>query len=265
MSALDAASMERYQAHLALPSIGVQGQRRLRDRRVLVVGLGGLGCPAALYLAAAGVGSLGLVDDDSVDTTNLQRQILYTTDDIGAAKVAVAARRLARLNPEVEITEHHERVTAGRALAIVGGWDLVLDGSDNFATRYVVNDACVLASVGLVTGSLYREEGQVSVVKPGETACVRCTAPVPPAEQEPCREAGVLAPLAGIVGSIMAAEAIRWIAAGTASLAGRLLLLDVAGGRFQTLELRRDPGCPVCGERPTIDRPTATTDHVRDG
>lgn len=249
--------MERYQAHLALPEFGPEGQRRLRQSRVAVVGLGGLGCPVTLYLAAAGVGALTLIDDDVVDRTNLQRQVLYGEGDIGAAKALVAGAKVASLNPEVEVTPVQRRVTPGTVRDLLAGHDLVIDGSDNFATRYVVNDACVLDRMPLVSGSLYRYEGQVMVVIPGSTACYRCVFPASPAEPPACHEAGVLGPLAGIVGSVQASEALQLLGQGSSRLAGRLLLIDALAATTRSIETRRDRGCAICGDNPTLREPTA--------
>jgi adenylyltransferase/sulfurtransferase len=257
MDRLDAEQAERYQAHLVLPKIGVYGQRRLLDSRVLLVGVGGLGCPAALYLAAAGVGTLGLLDDDVVDRTNLQRQVLFGTEDIGEAKVLVAQKRLAGINPDVDLETLETRLTASNAMELVAGWDLVIDGSDNFATRYVVNDACVLARIPLVTGSIYQYEGQVTVIRPPLSPCYRCLFRSPPPEQPACRDAGVLAPLPGIVGSLLAAEAVKLLVGGDTALIGRLLLFDAQESSSRSVRVKSDPSCPLCGEAPTIDRPTA--------
>ncbi|MFQ5743690.1 MAG: ThiF family adenylyltransferase [Acidobacteriota bacterium] len=254
---LSAEQSERYQAHLALARIGVAGQARLLRARVLLLGVGGLGCPAALYLTAAGVGSLGLLDDDIIDRTNLQRQILFGPADLGARKAEVAAERLASLNPDVELRPIIERLTAGNAASLVAGWDVVIDGSDNFATRYIVNDACVLAGIPLVSGSIYQFEGQVTVIRTPAGPCYRCLFPSPPPEQAACRDAGVLAPLPGMVGSIQAAETIKLVVGEEASLIGRLLLVDALASSFRSVNVRRNPGCPLCGESPTIRRPTA--------
>ena len=254
---LSEAQMERYQAHLALPDFGPLGQRRLLDSRVLLVGIGGIGCPAALYLAAAGVGGLTLVDDDTVEITNLQRQVLYSEADLGKPKAEAAAHRLRAANPDVRIEPHEVRLTASNARQIVEGHDLVLDGSDNFATRYVVNDAAVLGGVPLISGSLYRYEGQLLVVRPPETACYRCVFRVAPPEAPPCHDAGVLGAVAGVIGTLQAAEAINLLARGSSGLAGRMLLVDAREMRTRTVEVRPDPACPLCGSDPTIDRPTA--------
>lgn len=254
---LSAEQTERYQAHLTLPEIGAEGQRRMLDSSVLLVGIGGLGCPAAQYLAAAGIGKLGLLDDDIVDRSNLQRQVLFSLDDLDANKADVAAARLARLNPDVELVPMVERLSASNAAGLIDGWDLVIDGSDNFATRYVVNDACVLAGVPLVSGSIYQFEGQVTVVSSPLGPCYRCIFPAPPAEQAPCREVGVLASLPGVVGTILATEAIKLAVGVESALIGRLLLIDVRDSSFRSVRLTRDPGCALCGETPSIERPTA--------
>ena len=249
--------MERYQGHLTLPKVGVQGQAQLLRSRVLVVGVGGVGCPVLQYLAASGVGTLGLLDDDRVDTTNLQRQVLFGTADVGRPKVEVARERLEALNPDVLVKEHQLRLSASNALEIVQGWDLVVDGSDNFATRYVINDACVLAGVPLVTGSIYQYEAQVTVFRPPATPCYRCIFPVPPPDQQPCRDVGVLAPLAGLVGNLLAAEVLKLLVSGRTSLMGRLLLVDLLQTDFRTVQLKNAPDCPLCGRSPAIEHPTS--------
>jgi adenylyltransferase/sulfurtransferase len=254
---LTAEQTERYQGHLTLPQIGAEGQGRLLGASVLLVGVGGLGCPAAQYLAAAGVGRVGLLDDDIVDRSNLQRQILFGYHDLGRPKVEAAAERLAALNPDVKLVTIQERLSASNATRLVDGWDLVVDGSDNFATRYVVNDACVLAGTPLVTGSIYQFEGQVTVVRAPLGPCYRCLFPVPPPEQAPCREAGVLASLPGVVGTILATETLKLLVGAESSLIGRLLLIDTRDGSFRSVRTRRDPGCALCGASPSIDRPTA--------
>ena len=249
--------MERYEAHLQLPGFSVAAQRRLMAARALIVGVGGLGCPIAQYLVAAGVGTVGLVDDDVVEASNLQRQILFDEDDRGSNKVEVAAARLRGQNSAVLIREHRLRVTAANVLELVREYDLVLDGSDNFATRYVVNDACVLSAVPLIIGSLYRFEGQITVVNPPATPCYRCLFRSPPSEQPPCHDAGLLGALAGIVGSIQAAEGLKLLAYQETALRGRFLLVDSQQMSFRAVQLSRDPSCPLCGVTPIIDRPTA--------
>lgn len=253
-TSLDARELARYGRHLVLPEVGVQGQLRLRAASVLVVGAGGLGSPLALYLAAAGVGRLGLVDFDTVDLSNLQRQILYGTSDVGRSKVTVAAERLKDINPHVTLQAHATRLTAANALALVRDHDIVVDGSDNFATRYLVNDACVLAGRPNVHGSIYRFEGQVALFWAGRGPCYRCLFPEPPAPGTvpDCAEGGVLGVLPGIIGALQATETVKWILDRGETLCGRLLLCDALEMRFRELQLRRDPGCPVCGDKPTI-------------
>ena len=249
--------VERYQAHLALLEFGAEGQRRLLESRVLLVGVGGLGCPAAQYLVAAGVGLVGLLDDDIVDATNLQRQVLYAEADVGRPKAEVAAERLSAVNSGVTVVPLGTRLTAANAHEIVSGYDVVVDGSDNFATRYVVNDACVLAGAALVSGSLYRYDGQVTTIRSPETGCYRCLFASPPPEQAPCQGAGVLGALAGMIGTIQAAEATRLLVTGQSGLLGALLLVDARDMSFRRVSLRRDPACPLCGDSPSILEPTA--------
>jgi adenylyltransferase/sulfurtransferase len=250
---LDPREIARYGRHLVLPEVGLEGQRRLRRSSVLIVGAGGLGSPAALYLAAAGVGRLGLVDFDAVDESNLQRQILYGSADVGRPKLESARRRLAEVNPWVEIATHPLRLSASNALDVLAGYDLVLDGSDNFATRYLVNDACVLSGKPDVYGSIFRFEGQASVFAAPGGPCYRCLfpAPPPPGVVPDCAEGGVLGVLPGIVGTLQATEAIKLILGCGEPLVGRLLLVDALEMRFREVRLRRDPDCAVCGERPT--------------
>jgi adenylyltransferase/sulfurtransferase len=242
--------LQRYARHLALPGIGLEGQRRLREASVLVVGAGGLGSPAALYLAAAGVGRLGIVDFDLVDASNLQRQVLHATADVGRPKVESAAERLRGLNPFVAVEMHQLQLDAGSAGALVARYDIVIDGTDNFAARYVLSDACVRAWRPCVHASIHRFEGQATVLVAGDAPCYRCLfrEPPPPGTAPSCAEAGVLGVLPGILGTIQAAEAIKLITGVGDTLAGRLLLVDVARMRFQTVALRRDPGCPACGD-----------------
>lgn len=243
----------RYGRHLLLPEVGMEGQRRLKAARVLLVGAGGLGSPAALYLAAAGVGTLGLVDFDVVDATNLHRQILHGTADVGRSKLDSAAERLEAINPHVTIERHEVRLTATNGLDILHGYDLVVDGSDNFPTRYLVNDACVLLGIPLVYGAIHRFEGQVAVFDGRTGPCYRCLfrQPPPPGLVPNCAEAGVLGVLPGIIGSMQAMEAIKLILGIGESLAGRLLVFEGLEMRWRELRLRKDPGCPVCSEEPT--------------
>lgn len=254
---LSGAEMERYQAHLALPGFGPEGQARLMQASVLLVGVGGLGCPAAQYLVAAGIGRLTLLDDDIIETTNLQRQVLYGDEDRGRLKVEVAAERLGAMNGAVRIEARRDRVVASNARAQVAGHSLVVDGCDNFATRYVINDACALEAVPLVSGSIYRYEGQVALFEPPHTPCYRCVFPESPPAEIPCHDAGVLGALAGMVGTAMAAEAIQRLANGVSALAGRMLLVDAATMRFRNVELQKAPECALCGSSPSIHEPTA--------
>jgi adenylyltransferase/sulfurtransferase len=249
-----------------MPEVGADGQRRLADASVLVVGAGGLGSPALLYLAGAGVGRLGVVDFDAVDLSNLHRQVLHTTADVGRPKVASAHEHLAALNPDVVVEEHGLRLDSLNALDLIGRYDVVLDGSDNFPTRYLVNDACVITGTPLVYGALSRFEGQVSVLATGSAPCYRCLFPTPPppGAVPSCAEAGLLGVLTGVVGSLMATEALRLTLGGfgvdgsTAGLVGSLLLVDLLAPSFTAIEVSQDPDCPVCGERPTI---TALIDY----
>lgn len=244
----------RYSRHLILPEVTIEGQRRLKAGRVLLVGAGGLGSPAALYLAAAGVGKLGLVDFDVVDVTNLQRQVLHDTSWVGRPKLQSAKARLNALNPHVDVVLHEERLSSANALAIFEGYDVVVDGTDNFATRYLTNDACFLLGKPNVYGSIFRFEGQASVFHPGQGPCYRCLypSPPPPGLVPSCAEGGVLGVLPGVIGVIQATEAIKLILGKGTTLAGRLLTYDALEMKFGELRLRRDPECPLCGENATI-------------
>ncbi|HET7042468.1 MAG TPA: molybdopterin-synthase adenylyltransferase MoeB [Gemmatimonadales bacterium] len=253
MTVLSRDELLRYSRHLVLPGLGLAGQEKLKQARVLVVGAGGLGSPAALYLAAAGVGTIVLADPDRVDATNLQRQILHSADAVGRPKVESARERLADLNPHVQVEAIPERLTSANAREVVRGVDVVLDGSDNFPTRYLMNDACVLEGKPLVYGSIFRFDGQVSLFGPGGP-CYRCLfADPPPAGLVPnCAEGGVVGALPGIIGSLQALEAIKHIVGAGESLLGRLLLFDGLQMTFREVRLRKDPECPVCGEHPTV-------------
>ncbi|HEU4559024.1 MAG TPA: molybdopterin-synthase adenylyltransferase MoeB [Longimicrobium sp.] len=244
----------RYSRHLVLEGVGPQGQRRLKQGRVLVVGAGGLGSPVAMYLAAAGVGTIGIADFDVVDTTNLQRQVLHGTSWVGRPKLDSARDRIGEINPLVEVVPHPERLTSANALEVVRGYDVVIDGTDNFPTRYLLNDACVLLGKPNVYGSILRWEGQASVFWAGHGPCYRClfAEPPPPGLVPNCAEGGVLGVLPGIVGSIQAAEALKLLLGAGETLAGRLLLFDALRMRFREMRLRRDPACPACGENPSI-------------
>jgi sulfur-carrier protein adenylyltransferase/sulfurtransferase len=246
---LSAPEAERYARHLLLPEFGEEGQRRLKGSRVLLVGAGGLGSPAALYLAAAGVGHLTVVDFDAVEVTNLQRQVLHGTRDLGRPKVESARDRLLDLNPHVVVEPLRERLGAGNALPLVRGHDLVVDGSDSFATRYLVSDACVLAGRPDVHASIFRFEGQATVLAAPGGPCYRCLFPSPPGPGEvpSCAEAGVLGVLPGLLGTLQAAEALKLLAGVGEPLVGRLLLVDALRMEFRTLRVARDPRCPACG------------------
>ena len=243
----------RYSRHIIMPQIGGRGQRKLMNARVLLIGAGGLGSPAALYLAAAGVGTLGIVDFDEVDLTNLQRQILHRTSDVGRPKVVSASETIAGLNPDVRVIQHRVQLSSGNALEALEPYDIVMDGSDNFPTRYLVNDACVMLKKPCVHGSIFLFEGQASTFVPGQ-GCYRCLYPTPPPPGmvPNCAEAGVLGVLPGIVGSIQAVETIKLILGLGETLSGRLLLFDALAMDFRAVKVRRNPGCPVCGDRPTV-------------
>jgi sulfur-carrier protein adenylyltransferase/sulfurtransferase len=244
----------RYSRHLLLPEIGEAGQRRLNEARVLCVGVGGLGSPAALYLAAAGVGTIGLVDFDTVDVSNLQRQIIHGTPDVGRSKLASAKARIDALNPDVTVETFEARFSAANAKTLVEGYDVVLDGTDNFPARYLVNDACVLYGKPNAWGSIFRFEGQAAVFAAPGGPCYRCLHPEPPPDGlvPSCAEAGVLGVLPGIIGTIQATEAIKLILGIGEPLIGRFLIYDALKMRFRDIRLPKDPDCPVCGLRPTI-------------
>ena len=251
MPALDPDELLRYSRHIRLTEVGEAGQRRLKQSGVLIVGAGGLGSPAALYLAAAGVGRLGIVDFDAVDLSNLPRQVLHDTPSVGVQKTASARSRLAAINPHVQVDTFDEALTAANALDIIAGYDVVVDGTDNFKTRYLTNDACVLLARPNVYGSVLRFEGQASVFATPDGPCYRCLfrEPPPPGLVPSCAEAGVLGVLPGLVGTIQATEAIKLLLGTGDSLVGRLLLIDGLRMRFRTIQLRRDPDCPACGTR----------------
>jgi sulfur-carrier protein adenylyltransferase/sulfurtransferase len=248
------AELRRYARHLILPELGMEGQKRLKEARVLLVGAGGLGSPAGLYLAAAGVGRLGLVDFDRVDESNLQRQVLYGQRDLGRPKVEAARERLTDLNPEIEVVAHSLRLDSSNALETIAGYDLVVDGSDNFPTRYLVNDACVLAGKPNVWGAIFRFEGQVSVFWGERGPCYRClfAEPPPPGLVPSCAEGGVLGVLPGIVGALQANEAIKLLAGIGEPMIGRLLLVDALRLAFREVRLEKNPACPVCSANPTL-------------
>jgi molybdopterin/thiamine biosynthesis adenylyltransferase/rhodanese-related sulfurtransferase len=251
--ALTPEQSERYSRHLLIPEVGLEGQLALLRARILLIGAGGLGSPAALYLAAAGVGTLGIVDSDVVDRSNLQRQILHDTTRVGRSKVRSARETLEKLNPDVRVVEHEERLTSENVDRILAGYDVIVDGADNFPTRYLLNDASIKHRKPVVHGSIYRFDGQLTVFKPFEGPCYRCLFPEPPPPElaPSCAEAGVLGVLPGIIGSLQANEAIKLVL-GLPGLAGRLLLFDALDTSFREVTLRRDPDCAACGERPTI-------------
>src|SRR3954462_2093801 len=256
---LDPTRRARYSRHLLIPEVGEEGQLKLLDSRVLLLGAGGLGSPAALYLAAAGVGKLGIVDADVVDETNLQRQIAHSTNSLGEPKTASARRTIEALNPDVEVVPFRERLTSENIERILEpGWDVIVDGADNFPTRYLVNDASVWHEIPVVHGSIFRFEGQATVFKPGAGPCYRCLFPQPPPPElaPSCSGGGVLGVPRGVIGSIQATEALKLALGIGEPLIGRLLLYDALSGEFEEMKLRRDPACPVCGESPTI------TDYV---
>jgi adenylyltransferase/sulfurtransferase len=259
-SKLSSAEILRYARHLVLPEVGPAGQERLKGARVLVVGAGGLGSPVALYLAAAGVGTLGLVEFDEVDLSNLQRQVLHGTSGVGRPKLDSAIDRLREINPHVSVEPYPVRLTAENALDIFRRYQAVVDGSDNFPTRYLVNDACVLLGIPYVYGSILRWEGQVSLFSAPEGPCYRCLfrEPPPPDLVPSCAEAGVFGALPGVIGSFQALEAIKWVLDVGDSLAGRRLLFGGLGAEWREVEVRRDPACPVCGDEPTV---TALVDY----
>ena len=251
---LSHAEVLRYSRHLLLPEVGVEGQRKLKAARVLTIGAGGLGSPLSLYLAAAGVGTIGIVDFDVVDLTNLQRQIVHGTSTLGQPKLESAKARLIDLNPNLKVESHETRLSAENALDIIREYDIVVDGTDNFPTRYLVNDACVLLGKPNVYGSIFRFEGQASVFYAKEGPCYRClySEPPPPGLVPSCAEGGVLGVLPGIIGSIQALETIKLILGAGDTLIGRLVLFDALKLKFRELKLRKDPDCPLCGEHPTI-------------
>src|ERR1700675_2226377 len=246
----------RYSRHLIMPEVGMEGQLKLKAAKVLCIGTGGLGAPLGLYLAAAGVGRLGLVDSDSVDLTNLQRQILFSTTDVGRPKIEAAADRLRTMNPDIQIDTFETQLTSANALDIMKDYDIIVDGTDNFPTRYLVNDACILLGKPNVYGSIFRFEGQATVFGYPGGPCYRCLYPEPPPPGlvPSCAEGGVLGVLPGIIGSIQAMETIKLILGAGEPLVGRLLLFDALAMRFRELKLRRNPECPMCGEHRPIHK-----------
>ncbi|HVC35358.1 MAG TPA: molybdopterin-synthase adenylyltransferase MoeB [Chloroflexota bacterium] len=246
--------VRRYHRHLIMPQVGSRGQKKLLNARVLLLGAGGLGSPAALYLAAAGVGTIGIVDFDTVDLSNLQRQVLHRTNSVGRLKVDSAADTLNDINPGVNIVKHAVALRSDNAFEILDNYDIIVDGTDNFPTRYLVNDAAVMTGKTVVHGSIFQFDGQVTVFKPGAGPCYRCLfpAPPPPGAVPNCAEAGVLGVLPGIVGCIQAVETMKLILDEGEPLIGRLLMFDALAMEFSEVKIRRDPQCPVCGDNPTI-------------
>lgn len=256
MSSLSHDEILRYSRHLIMPEVGLAGQVKLKEASVLLVGAGGLGSPAALYLAAAGIGRLGIVDFDTVDFTNLQRQIIHTSDDVGESKLASALSKVKAINPNVEVVAHETRLTSENALEVIKSYDVVVDGTDNFPTRYLVNDACVLLKKPNAYGSIFRFEGQASVFCHEDGPCYRCLfpEPPPPGTVPSCAEGGVLGVLPGVIGTIQATEAIKLILGKGETLRGRLLLYDALNMRFREVNIKRDPECPVCGDDPIVTK-----------
>jgi adenylyltransferase/sulfurtransferase len=254
LPALSNEEIARYSRHLILPEVGMEGQKKLKAAKVLCVGTGGLGSPLALYLAAAGIGTLGLVDFDVVDSSNLQRQIIHSTPDVGRPKIDSAEEKLKALNPFINIVKHDTMLTSANALEIIREYDVIADGTDNFQTRYLVNDACVLTGKPNAYGSIFRFEGQASVFATKDGPCYRCLYPEPPPPGlvPSCAEGGVLGILPGLVGVIQATEAIKLILGKGEPLIGRLLLVDALNMNFRQLKLRKNPDCPVCGTHPTV-------------
>jgi molybdopterin/thiamine biosynthesis adenylyltransferase/rhodanese-related sulfurtransferase len=253
---LDPKEVARYSRHLIMPEVGMEGQKRLKAARVLLIGAGGLGSPLALYLAAAGVGRIGLVDFDVVDFSNLQRQVLHGTPDVGRPKLQSARERIAAINPGVHVDLYETRLTSANAISIIEPYDIIIDGTDNFPTRYLTNDACVLLGKPNVYGSIFRFDGQASVFHPPFGPCYRCLypEPPPPGEVPSCAEGGVLGILPGLIGCIQATEAVKLILGKGTPLIGRLLLYDALEMRFQEFTVRRNKQCPLCGDNPTIRR-----------
>jgi adenylyltransferase/sulfurtransferase len=251
---LSSAEVARYSRHLIMPEVGMAGQKRLKASSVLLIGAGGLGSPLGLYLAAAGIGRIGLVDFDTVDFSNLQRQVMHGTADVGRPKLESARDRLKAINPEVRLDLYPTRLSSANALELLGSYDIIIDGTDNFPTRYLVNDACVLLGKPNVYGSIFRFDGQASVFYPGKGPCYRCLypEPPPPGEVPSCAEGGVLGILPGLIGCIQATEAVKLILGQGEPLIGRLLIYDALQMTFRQLRIRRNPRCPLCGDQPTI-------------
>lgn len=252
--AMNDEQIQRYSRHILLPEVGGKGQKKIAAAKVFIVGAGGLGSPVALYLAAAGVGTLGLIDGDVVDLSNLQRQVIHHTADVARPKIDSAREKITALNPDVTVVAFHDRLTARNALDLVKDFDLIIDGTDNFPTKFLINDAAVLAGKPLIHGGILRFTGQVMTILPGASACYRCLfkAPPPAGMVPSCQEAGVLGALAGMIGTIQATEALKLILQIGKPLSDRLLTYDALTTRFRNVPLRRNPSCPVCGDQPTM-------------
>ena len=248
------AQLERYSRHIILPDIGIEGQSAIQEGRVLIIGAGGLGSPAALYLAAAGVGTIGIADADHVDLSNLQRQVIHFTKDIGSPKVESAAEKMRAINPDITVKTYFEYIRAANIGQIIADYDFIIDGTDNFATKFLINDACVMAGKPFSHGGILRFHGQTMTIIPGQSTCYRCVFPVPPPRGTvpSCSQAGVLGVVAGMAGLIQASEAIKYITKTGTLLTNALLTFDVKTMLFRKVEIRRNPNCPVCGDDPTI-------------
>jgi len=248
--------IERYSRQIILPNVGGKGQEKILNSKVLVIGAGGLGSPCALYLGAAGVGKIGIVDSDKVELNNLQRQILHTTDRVGMPKVESAKIKLNSINPDIDVVVHNIRLTSANIMDIVKDYDIVVDGSDNFPTRYLVNDACVLSKKPLSHGGILKFDGQAMTILPGESACYRClfAEPPPPGLVPSCQEAGILGAVAGVIGTIQANEVLKYILGSGDLLAGRLLIFSALESSFRQVKVPKDPKCPVCSKNPTVTK-----------
>ena len=252
--ALTESQIERYSRHIILKEVGGKGQQKLLDSKVLIIGAGGLGAPIALYLAAAGIGTIGIADADTVDLSNLQRQVIHFTPDIGKPKVISAKEKIEAINPDVQVRTYHEWISAANIMAIIKEYDFVVDGTDNFAAKFLINDACVLAGKPYSHGGILQFVGQTITVLPGQSTCYRCIFPTPPPKDAipTCSQAGVIGVLPGVIGSIQATEAIKFLLGKGELLTGRILMYDALSMKFRDVEINRNPKCPVCGENPTI-------------
>lgn len=248
--------IKRYSRHIILPEVGGKGQKKIQKAKVFIVGAGGLGSPVALYLAAAGVGRMGIVDNDKVEISNLQRQILHTTPDIGRPKTQSAKEKILAINPEVEVRLYRKRLTSKNIMKIIASYDILVDGSDNFPTKYLVNDAAILSNKPLSHGAIFRFMGQLFTIIPGKSPCYRCLCPQPPppGAVPSCQEAGILGAVAGVIGVIQAAEVLKFILGKGELLTGRLLIYDALETSFREVKIPRDPECPVCGKHPTVKK-----------